>query len=77
MNDYAECGRILDLLAKKISSSHETWCNARGKEGIRACCNLCGLVWANMERYGEKDFYLAVRAHGMEHLKERNLLAFV
>ncbi len=60
---------ILDMIARKIEPDCVNWCPYKG-DGYHVKCVICK---SSLDDMSSKE----VRAHGYQHLKERNLLPFV
>ena len=84
---YKEIHPALIVLAKrgkdeirlKYANKHNTWlCFTAGAHiGYRYCiCLICGETLYKIKNFEVSPYY-KVKIHGIEHLKEHNLLPFI
>ncbi len=65
--------RLLNNLSKRINNEHIIWfnCSLNPSKGEKWICFICNNYFKFKESFSEID------AHGLEHLKQSNLLPFI
>lgn len=81
LHDQLKLRSVLNLLLKRLQSKHKNWCtiyNDRLGNTNVAYCHICS-IWFIISNIGIDAIATSkiIEDHGMIHLKEYNLLAFI
>jgi len=68
---FGQIKPLLNLLAQKINPDRYDWCGRYPSDGVIDRCHICMAVLDDSLSFKQ------VREHGIQHLKDRNLLPFI
>ena len=71
---FEKCIPILNALAKRKNPNCQKWRQYTGSTSHKVICNICNQI----DKYSLAATSLQeIRRHGLQHLKEHNLLPFI